>query len=108
MANLLRPTNVGNLLATDENQQWVLATLEQVNVWNWFVTQPEIQGKTVKKISHYIGENIVSMDMNVNPPYNNIIGVANQKTGMRYKLAPLSLKYILTKNQPKLGCVCPL
>lgn len=107
MSNLLKQSNVGNLLATDENQQWILATLEQVNIWNWFVSQPEILGQTVKRISKYIGENIVSIDMNINQPYNNIIGVANPRTGMRYKLAPISLKYILTKNQPKLDCVCP-
>jgi hypothetical protein len=107
MTSELKPTNIGGLLSTDERNCWILANLEQVNIWNWFVTNPEVQYRTVSKLSKQIGENIVSINRVVGKPYDSIISYTNVNTGKKYRLAPISLKHILTKNQERVDCYCP-
>jgi hypothetical protein len=109
MTSELKPTNVGGLLSTDERNCWILANLEQVNIWNWFVSEPEVKYRHVLKLSKRIGENIVSFNRVVGKPYDSIISYSNINTGKSYRLAPISLKYILTKDQNKqrIDCYCP-
>lgn len=107
MTSELKPVNSGGLMSSDESNCWVLANQEQVNIWNWFVALPDVQYRTVSKLSRQIGNNLVSINRVIGKPYDSIISYSDVNTGKKYKLAPISLKYLLVTKPKQQDCFCP-
>jgi hypothetical protein len=96
----LKHSSVGQLIANNGNG-WEHATLEQVNLWNCFVSMIQVRANQVDRIVQEIGVHLLSMNRSLREPHASVVSVINNSNGKSYQLAPGHLKGMLTR------CVVP-
>jgi hypothetical protein len=84
----LKKLRMDELIVKDEKGCWTLATMEQADLWNWFVIQPEVQDLSQKNITKKIGNVMMNLPRLRGSPYNSVVHAINNDTGKRYDIAP--------------------